>query len=101
MTGAGSMSALQKQVKELTGQVRDLKVQRVIMSTNWEIKLQCLWVEGELKDGAMAVQVEERMGVLEGGLASQAKHAEGSMSEIRFQARDSTPPLAVGHRKHI
>ena len=42
---------------------------------------------GELKDGAMPVQVEKRMGVLEGGLASQAKHAEGSMSEIRVQAK--------------
>ena len=60
-----------------------------------EIKLQRLWVEGELKGGAMAVQVEERMKGLEWGLAAQAKHAAGSMSEIRLQ-RD-----AEGSRSEI
>ena len=60
-----------------------------------EIKLQRVWVEGELKDGAMAVQVEERMKGLEWGLAAQAKHAAGSMSEIRLQ-RD-----AEGSRSEI
>ena len=56
MTGVGDTSALQRQVEELTGQVRDLKVQRV--STNREIKLQRAWVEVEMKERAMAAQVQ-------------------------------------------
>ena len=87
------MTALRRQVEELGGQVRDLKVLRE--STNEEIRYQRLWVEGELKGGAMAVQVEERMKGLEWGLAAQAKHAAGSMSEIRLQ-RD-----AEGSRSEI
>ena len=89
VTGAGDMSALQKKVKELTGQVRDLKVHRV--STNREIKLQRAWVEGEVKERAMAAQpaqvqqAEERMGALEVGLAAQVQRAVESMSHIELQ----------------
>ena len=66
VTGPGDMAALLRQVEELTGQVRDLKVQRV--STNREIKLQRAWVEGEMKERAMAAQVQQaegRVGALE------------------------------------
>ena len=55
MTGAGDMSALQRQVEELTWQVRDPKVLQ--LSTNREVKLQRARMEGELKVRAMAAQV--------------------------------------------
>jgi len=86
VTGPGDMAALQRQVGELTGQVRDLKVQRV--STNREIKLQRAWVEGEMKERAMAAQVqqaEERMEALEAGLAAQVQRAEESRLQIESQ----------------
>ena len=63
--------------------MRDLKVHRV--STNPEVKLQRAWMEGELKERAMAAQVhqaEGRMGALEVDLAAQVQRAEGSMSEL-------------------
>ena len=86
VTGPGDMAALQRQVEELTGQVRELKVQRV--STNREIKLQRAWVEGEMEERAMAAQVqqaEERMGALEAGLAAQVQRAEESRSQTESQ----------------
>jgi len=86
VTGPGDMAALQRQVEELTGQVRELKVQRV--STNREIKLQRAWMEGEVKERAMAAQVqqaEERMEALEAGLAAQVQRAEESRLQIESQ----------------
>jgi len=86
VTGPGDMAALQRQVEELSRTVGDLKVQRV--STNREIKLQRAWMEGEVKERAMAAQVqqaEERMGALEAGLAAQVHRAEESRSQIEFQ----------------
>jgi len=79
-TGAGDMSALQRQVEELTGQVRDLKVQRI--STDREIKLQRAWVEGELEQRAAVVHVRNRMGALEVGLAVQVQRAEERMGAL-------------------
>ena len=80
VTGPGDMAALQRQVEELTGQVRDLKVQRV--STNREIKLQRAWVEGELEQRAAVVHVRNRMGALEVGLAVQVQQAEERMGAL-------------------
>ena len=54
VTGAGDITALQRQVEKLTGQVRDLKGHRI--STNREIKHQRAWVEAELEERAMAAQ---------------------------------------------
>jgi hypothetical protein len=79
-TGAGDMSALLRQVEELTGQVRDLKVQRI--STDREIKLQRAWVEGELEQRAAVVHVRNRMGALEVGLAVQVQRAEERMGAL-------------------
>ena len=52
VTGPGDMTTLRRHVEDLTEQVRDLKVQRV--STNWVVKHQRTWTEGELKDRALA-----------------------------------------------
>ena len=86
VTGAGDITALHRQVEKLTGQVRDLKGQRI--STNTEIKFQHEWVEAELTERAMAVQVhqaEGRMEALEVGLAAQVEQmqqVEGIRSEL-------------------
>ena len=52
-------AALQRQVEELTGQVRDLKVQRV--STNREIKLQRAWVENFERKNQEALQIQQQV----------------------------------------
>ena len=73
------------------------QVQRAEESMS-EIKLQRVWVEGELKDGAMAGQVEKRIGVLEWGLAARVQRAAESMPEIRLQrdAEESRSAAAKG-----
>ena len=54
---AEAARAVQGQVSEIARMVKDLKRQRV--STDRKIKLQRAWVEGELKERAMAAQVQQ------------------------------------------
>ena len=62
VTVAGDITALQRQVGELTGQVRDLKRQRISMDR--EVKMQRAWVDGELKKCVIAAQVQQVEGCL-------------------------------------
>ena len=76
------------------------QVQRAEESMS-EIKLQRVWVEGELKDGAMAVQVESEADRGTGmGLAARVQRAAESMSEIRLQ-RDAEESMPEIERKHV